>query len=69
MITIQIQLGEVKYIIERNNLEASQALDDLLNLLFISGVDLTAIEKALSSYKKPENNHKNEKTIQNSSII
>ena len=64
---IEITKDNTKYSVEREEFEAETALDDFLNLLFISGTELTELEKILKllNNKQQENHKKDEsKTIQ-----
>jgi hypothetical protein len=67
MIKIEIVKDGVKTTLERENIEPIEALDDLLNLLFVTGFDLEPIEKAILDFsEKLKNNHKNDtQTFQN----
>jgi hypothetical protein len=67
MIKIEIVKDGVKTTLERENIEPIEALDDLLNLLFVTGFELETIEKAIIDFsEKLKNNHKNDtQTFQN----
>ena len=67
MIKIEIVKDGVKTTLERENIEPIEALDDLLNLLFVMGFELETIEKAIIDFsEKLKNNHKNDtQTFQN----
>ena len=67
MIKIEIATEGGKLTLERENIDPVEALDDLMNLLFISGFEIDSVEKAiLDCAEKLKNNHKNDtKTVQN----
>jgi hypothetical protein len=67
MIKIEIVKDGVKTTLEREKVEPIEALDDLLNLLFVAGFELETIEKAILEFSgKLKNNHKNDtETFQN----
>jgi archaellum component FlaD/FlaE len=67
MIKIEIFKDGVKTTLEREKVEPLEALDDLLNLLFVTGFELENIEKAILDFsEKLKNNHKNDtQTFQN----
>lgn len=67
MIKIEIHKDGAKTTLERENIEPIEALDDLMNLLFVSGFEINAVEKAIiDCADKLKNNHKNDtKTFQN----
>lgn len=68
MIKIEISSERIKHTVEREDINPETSLDDLINILFISGYDISDIEIAIISLAdKLENKHKNDKeTIQNS---
>lgn len=67
MIKIEIVKDGVKTTLERENIEPIEALDDLLNMLFVMGFELETIEKAIIDFSENlKNNHKNDtKAFQN----
>jgi hypothetical protein len=67
MIKIEISTGGGKLTLERENIEPVEALDDLMNLLFVSGFEINSVEEAIiDCAEKIKNNHKNDtKTVQN----
>ena len=71
MIRIEIINEGSKTVIEREEIHPVTALDDLLNILFISGFELEDIREALQILTNPQkNNHKNEsKDVQNTCSI
>ena len=52
MIKIEIVKDGVKTTLERENIEPIEALDDLLNLLFVMGFELETIEKAIIDFSE-----------------
>ena len=67
MIKIEIHKDGAKTTLERENIEPIDALDDLVNLLFVTGSEIDSIEKAIIDFAdKLKNKHKNEtQTLQN----
>jgi archaellum component FlaD/FlaE len=67
MIKIEIVKDGVKTTLEREKVEPLEALDDLLNLLFVTRFEIENIEKAILDFsEKLKNNHKNDtQTFQN----
>jgi len=61
MIKIEININGAKTSVEREIVDPVQAFDDLLNLLFVSGIDTEELVKSIiETSNKIKNNHKNE---------
>ena len=59
MIKIEIHKDGAKTTLERENIEPIDALDDLMNLLFVTGSEIDSIEKAIIDFAdKLKNKHK-----------
>lgn len=70
MIKIEIRTDNSSHTIERQDANPVQALDDLLNLLFISNTDVNEIQKAIiETADKIKKDHKNESKVQNTCSI
>ena len=67
MIKIEIHKDGLKTTLERETIDPVEALDDLMNLLFVSGFEISSVEKAIiDCAEKLKNNHKNDtQTLQN----
>lgn len=70
MIKIEIRTESSIHTIERQKVDGVQALDDLLNLLFISQSDVKEIQKAIvETADKIKKDHKNDSKVQHTCSI
>ena len=61
MLRIEIKSESSIHTIERTEFEPVQALDDLINLLYMSKYDITEIQKAVIEFAESiKKDHKNE---------
>lgn len=71
MILIQIENDGVIHTTTREKIDPVNCLDDLINILFVSGFEIEDVQKAiLETAEQIKKNHKNEsKTIPNTCSI
>lgn len=66
---LELTIQGNKFSVERESFEPERAFDDFLNLLFVSGIEVEAIEEILKlSNNKIKENHKRNEPKANKSL-